>query len=35
MFIAMSRFKIALGSEDDFVSIWKIPGNLSGYSARL
>ena len=23
MFIAMNRFKIALGSEDEFVSIWK------------
>lgn len=23
MFIAMNRFKIALGREDDFVSIWK------------
>jgi heme-degrading monooxygenase HmoA len=23
MFIAMNRFKIALGREDDFVSVWK------------
>ena len=23
MFIAMNRFKIALGNEDDFISIWK------------
>jgi heme-degrading monooxygenase HmoA len=23
MFIAMNRFKIALGSEDEFVAIWK------------
>ena len=23
MFIAMTRFKIALGREDDFVSVWK------------
>ena len=23
MFVAMNRFKIALGSEDEFVSIWK------------
>jgi len=23
MFIAMNRFKIALGSEDDFINIWK------------
>lgn len=23
MFIAMNRFKVALGSEDEFVSIWK------------
>jgi len=23
MFVAMNRFKIALGREDDFVSVWK------------
>ena len=23
MFIAMNRFKVALGSEDEFISIWK------------
>lgn len=23
MFIAMNRFKVALGSEDDFVTMWK------------
>ena len=23
MFIAMNRFKVASGSEDDFISIWK------------
>jgi hypothetical protein len=34
-FIAMNRFKIVLGYENDLESIWKNRGNSFGWSARV